>query len=71
MFAFVALAQLRPVAMLLALGASFVVQVVRGDGGCEFLATPNWLLHRRDGLFWLLFTPIDALEARTRRAQPR
>ena len=70
-FAFVALAQVWPVAMLLALGASFVVQVARGDSGCEFLAIPNWLLHRRDRLFCLLFTPIDALEARKRHAQRR
>lgn len=68
---FVALAQVWRVAMLLALGASLSPQVARGDGGCEFLAIPNWLLHRRDRLFCLLFTPIDALEARTRRAQPR
>ena len=65
--AFVALARVWPVAMLLALGASLVVQVARGDGGCEFLAIPNWLLHRRDRLFCLLFTPIDAFEARTLR----
>lgn len=69
--AFVALAQVWPVAMLLALGASLTVQVARGDGGCEFLAIPNWLLHRRDRLFCLLFTPIDALEARKRHAQRR
>ena len=65
--AFVAVAQVLPVAMLLALGASFVVQIVCGDGGCEFLAIPNWLLRRDDRLFCLLFTPIDALEARSRR----
>lgn len=67
-FAFFAVAQVLPVAMLVALGANFVVQVVRGDGGCEFLAIPNWLLHRRDRLFCLVFTPIDAFEARRRRA---
>jgi hypothetical protein len=65
--AFFALAQVLPVAMLLALGSSFVVQVLRGDGGCEFLAIPNWLLRRNDRLFCLLFTPIDAFEARARR----
>jgi hypothetical protein len=66
-FAFFAVAQVLPVAMLLALGANFVVQVVRGDGGCELLAIPNWLLRRNDRLFCLVFTPIDALEARSRR----
>lgn len=65
--AFFAVAQVIPVAMLLALGATFVVQVVRGDGGCELLAIPNWLLRRNDRLFCLLFTPIDVLEARARR----
>jgi hypothetical protein len=65
-FAYVALAQVFPVAMLLALGVNFVVQVVRGDGGCELLAIPNWLLRRNDRLFCLVFTPIDAFEARSR-----
>lgn len=62
--AFVVIAQVFPMAMLLTLGASLAVQVARGDSGCEFLAIPNWLLHRRDRLFCLLFTPIDAAEAR-------
>lgn len=66
--AFFAVAQVLPVAMLVALGASLVVQVLRGDDGCEFLAIPNWLLRRNDRLFCLLFTPIDAFEARARRA---
>lgn len=65
--AFLALTQVLPVAMLLALGANFLVQVVRGDGGCELLAIPNWLLRRHDRLFCLVFTPIDAVEARSRR----
>lgn len=66
-FAFFALAQVLPVAMFVALGANFVVQIVRGDGGCELLAIPNWQLRRNDRLFCLVFTPIDALEARSRR----
>lgn len=66
-FAFFVFAQVLPVAMLLALAANFVVQVVRGDGGCELLAIPNWVLHRNDRLFCLVFTPIDAFEARLRR----
>lgn len=65
--AFLAVTQVIPVAMLLALGATFVVQVVRGDGGCELLAIPNWLLRRNDRLFCLVFTPIDILEARAWR----
>jgi hypothetical protein len=65
--AFFAVAQVFPVAMLLALGVSFLVQVLRGDGGCEFLAVPNWVLRRDDRLFCMLFTPIDAFEARVSR----
>lgn len=67
-FVFFAIAQVLPVAMLVALGANLVVQVLRGDAGCELLAIPNWLLRRHDRLFCLLFTPIDAFEARKREA---
>lgn len=65
--AYMAAVQVLPVTLLLALGASFVVQIVRGDGGCELLAIPNWLLHRHDRLFCLIFTVPDNLEARAWR----
>lgn len=68
--AFFALAQVLPVAMFVTLGVNFVVQVVRGDGGCELLAISNWLLRRSDRLFCLVFTPIDAREARSRHSGP-
>lgn len=69
--AVLAVTQVIPVAMLLALGATLLVQVVRGDGGCELLAIPNWLLRRNDRLFCLVFTPIDIVEARaSRRRHP-
>lgn len=68
---FLAALQVLPVALLLALTASLLVQVLRGDGGCEVLAIPNWLLQRQDRLFCVIFTPLDGLEARARRRRPR
>jgi hypothetical protein len=52
------------------LGASMLVGAARGYGGCEVLAFPNAFTGRRDRIGCLLFTPIDAAEARyrTRRA---
>lgn len=46
------------------LGLSMLVAAVRGDAGCEVLALPNALLRRRDRIGCILFTPIDAAEAR-------
>jgi len=37
---------------------------VRGNGGCEVLAVSNWLLGRDDQVGCLIFSPLDALEAR-------
>lgn len=46
------------------LGVSMLVAAVRGDAGCEVLAFPNALLRRRDRIGCIIFTPIDAAEAR-------
>jgi hypothetical protein len=46
------------------LGLSMLVAAVRGDAGCEVLAFPNALLRRRDRVGCVIFTPIDAAEAR-------
>jgi hypothetical protein len=45
-------------------GASMLLGAVRGDGGCELLAFPNAITGRRDRIGCILFTPIDAAEAR-------
>lgn len=49
------------------LGASMLVGSARGYGGCEVLAFPNAFTGRRDRIGCILFTPIDAAEARYRR----
>lgn len=46
------------------LGASMLLAAIRGYGGCEALAFFNLLTGRRDQIGCLLFTPIDAAEAR-------
>ena len=45
-------------------GASLLLAAVRGYAGCEVLAISNWLLRRDDEVGCLVFSPIDALEAR-------
>ena len=54
------------------LGASMLLAAARGYGGCEALAFYNLLTGRRDQIGCLLFTPIDAAEARHKagRTQP-
>ena len=46
------------------LGLSMLLAAARGDGGCEVLAFPNTVMRRRDRVGCIIFTPIDAAEAR-------
>jgi hypothetical protein len=48
------------------LGASLLLGAAAGYGGCEVLAFPNAFTGRRDRIGCLLFTPVDAAEARYR-----
>lgn len=48
-------------------GVSMLVAALRGYGGCEVLAIPNAITGRRDEIGCVLYTPIDAAEARGRR----
>jgi hypothetical protein len=48
------------------LGASMLVAAARGYGGCEMLAFPNALTGRRERIGCILYTPLDAAEARYR-----
>ena len=48
-------------------GASMLLAAVRGDGGCEVLAFPNAITGREDQIGCILFSPIDAAEARLDR----
>jgi hypothetical protein len=59
----VVLWQIFPVAIFTFIGASLMLLVLRGDDGCEVLAIPNTLLHRRDYVMCLPFTPIDRWES--------
>ncbi len=51
-------------AVLIFYGLSMLVAALRGYAGCESLAISNWLLHRDDQIGCLLFSPIDAAEAK-------
>ncbi len=51
-------------AMLLFYGSSLLLAAARGYAGCESLAISNWLLRRDDQVGCVVFSPIDAVEAR-------
>lgn len=49
-------------------GVSMIVAALRGYAGCEVLAIPNAITGRRDQIGCVLYTPIDAAEARGKTA---
>ena len=51
-------------AALLFYGGSMLLAAARGYAGCEILAISNWILRRDDQLGCVVFSPIDAVEAR-------
>ncbi len=51
-------------AMLLFYGSSLLLAAARGYAGCESLAITNWLLRRDDQVGCVVFSPVDAIEAR-------
>ncbi len=56
-------------ATLLFYGGSMLLAALRGYAGCEVLAVSNWALRRDDQVGCVVFSPLDALEARrTERA---
>ena len=63
------------VAVWIWIGASLLLAAARGQGGCELLSFPNAITGRRDRIGCVVFTPIDAAEARraghARRAAPQ
>ncbi|HZB30325.1 MAG TPA: hypothetical protein VE465_09180 [Streptosporangiaceae bacterium] len=50
-------------------GVSMLVAALRGYAGCEVLAIPNAITGRRDRIGCVLYTPIDAAEARGKRSR--
>src|ERR671915_2288912 len=50
-------------------GVSMLVAAIRGYPGCEVLAIPNAITGRRDRIGCVLYTPIDAAEARVKRSR--
>jgi hypothetical protein len=55
------------VAVWVWIGASLLLAAARGQGGCELLAFPNAITGRPDRIGCIVFTPIDAAEARRAR----
>jgi hypothetical protein len=53
------------------LGASMLFAALRGYGSCEVLAFPNALTGRGDRVGCVIYTPIDAAEARHRARRAR
>src|SRR3954452_198520 len=53
-------------AVWLWVGVSLLLAAARGDAGCEVAAVPNLLVGRRESVGCIVFTPIDAAEARHR-----
>jgi hypothetical protein len=53
------------------IGLSMLLAGARGDGGCEVLAFPNAVTRRRDRVGCIIFTPIDAAEARANASAAR
>ncbi len=51
-------------AALLFYGASLLLAAARGYAGCEILAITNWVLRRDDQVGCVVFSPVDAVEAR-------
>ncbi len=51
-------------AMLLFYGSSLLLAAARGYAGCESLAITNWILRRDDQVGCVVFSPLDAVEAR-------
>lgn len=51
-------------------GASMLVAALRGYAGCEVLAIPNSITGRRDQIGCVLYTPIDAAEAKAKAGRP-
>ncbi len=50
--------------MLLFYGSYLLLADARGYAGCESLAISNWLLRRNDQVGCVVFSPLDAVEAR-------
>ncbi len=55
-----------PVSAWVFIGVSLLVGAVRGDAGCEAVAIPNAIAGRIDPTGCIIYSPLDAVEARRR-----
>ena len=56
-------------ATVLFYGVSLLLAAARGYAGCEILAISNWLIRRNDQVGCVVFSPLDAIESRSRQAK--
>ena len=56
-------------AAALFIGSTLVLAAIRGYAGCELTAVSNWLLRRDDQVGCVVFSPLDAAEARFSRSK--
>ncbi len=54
---------------LLFYGTMMLIASARGQAGCEATVLSNWILGRNDQVGCPTFTPIDSVEARSRRSR--
>jgi hypothetical protein len=71
----VALTYLTPLdgatAIWIFIGVSLLVAALRGDAACEAVAIPNAIAGRKDPTGCVIYSPIDAIEARRSPGGPR
>jgi hypothetical protein len=55
--------------VLIFYGTSMLLAAARGYAGCEITAISNWILGRDDQVGCVIFSPIDAVEARLTKSE--
>ena len=51
-------------------GSTLLLAAARGYAGCELTAISNWLLRRDDRVGCMVFSPVDAIEAKLTNRPP-
>lgn len=55
--------------VLIFYGVSMLLAAAKGYAGCEITAISNWILGRDDQVGCVIFSPIDAIEARFAKSE--